>query len=258
MNRKQISAIGGLLLGACATARADDTITNINLCTLTSCNNSWIYQYNGSTIAAAPVTGNTGTGISFPDWNGQDVAIGPASSGSLYSGSATLTFGSPILLNSDAVVNTLMSNFYGTANAVQAVVTFTNSKGATASFTLVGDQTIRDYNNYIYTNALQGFNSNPAYGQVTAQEWWNDNAQIGNDSTQRLDVQSFTLPAGWSGSDLVSMTISDPSSGDWDVLSGVQVDDHGSAVTSVPEPGTWALMGLGLAGLGWVRRRRTA
>lgn len=61
----------------------------------------------------------------------------------------------------------------------------------------MGDQTIRDYNNYIYTNNLQGFNTNASLGKVTAQEWWNDNAQIDGDSTQRLDVQTFALPASW-------------------------------------------------------------
>lgn len=256
MNCKQIAGITcGTLLGVCAaTAYADDTATNINPCALTSCNNSWASQYHGSAIAAALISGNTGTGITFSDWNGNDVAIGPAGNGSVHSGSATLAFGSPIMLTSDAVVNTLMNNFYGTANAVEAVVTFTNSKGATASFSLVGDQTIRDYNNYIYTNSLQGFNSNIAYGKVTAQEWWNDNAQFSNGDTQRLDVQSFTLPSSWAGTGLVSMTVSDPSHGDWDVLSGLQVNDHGSV--GVPEPGTLALMGFGLAGLGSVRRRR--
>lgn len=256
MNCKQMAGIAcGTLLGAfAAAAYAGDTVTNINPCALTTCNNSWTAQYHGSAIAAAPTGGNTGTGITFSDWNGNDVAIGPAANGSVHSGSATLNFGSPIMLTSDAVVNTLMNNFYGTANAVEAVVTFTNSKGATAIFSLVGDQTIRDYNNYIYTNNLQGFNSNSAYGKVTAQEWWNDNSQFSNGDTQRLDVQSFTLPSSWAGTGLVSMMISDPSQGDWDVLSGVQVNDRGSV--GVPEPGTLALMGLGLAGLGWVRRRR--
>ncbi|MBS0378110.1 MAG: PEP-CTERM sorting domain-containing protein [Proteobacteria bacterium] len=243
-----------MLFSFAAVGRADD-VTNVNLCVIVTCNNLWTYQYNGNLISAAPNTGNTGTGIIFTDWNGADVAISPSGTNYAYPGSATIQLGA-IALTSSATVNTLMSNFFGTANAVEAVVTFTNSKGATASFSLVGDQTIRDYNNYIYTNALQGFNSNAALGSVTAQEWWNDQAQLGNDSLQRLDVQSFVLPASWAGTDLVSMTVSNPQSGDWDVLSGVQVVDAGGGGASVPEPATLALFGLGVLGLGLTRRRQ--
>ncbi len=250
------AVLGAVLLCLAGVGRADD-VTNVNLCTVVTCNNLWTYQYNGNLISAAPTTGNTGTGITFTDWNGADVAISPSGTNYAYPGSATIPLGG-IALTADATVNTLMSNFFGTANAVEAVVTFTNSKGATASFSLVGDQTIRDYNNYIYTNNLQGFNNNAAFGQVTAQEWWNDNAQAS--SPQRLDVQSFVLPSSWAGTNLVSMTISDPQSGDWDVLSGINVDvagGGGTGGTGVPEPTTLALFGLGFLGMGLARRRRT-
>ena len=38
---------------------------------------------------------------------------------------------------------------------------------------------------------------------------------------------------------------------DWDYITLIQQDN------SVPEPSTWLLMGGGLVGLGWLRRRRT-
>ncbi len=71
---------------------------------IVTCNNPWTDQYNGSLIAAAPVTGNTGTGIVFPDYNGSDVTISPGGNSYMYPGSATITLSKPIALNSSAVV----------------------------------------------------------------------------------------------------------------------------------------------------------
>jgi PEP-CTERM motif len=232
-----------------------DTVTNIVPCGSTTmpCSAPWNGNVNGSLIAAAPPIGNTGTGLDFADYNGSPIALAPAGGTALYDGSVTIRLATPIALNSHAVVNALMNNFFGTANLVEAQVTFTNSAGATASFSLVGDQTIRDYNNYIYTNNLQGFNTNPAFGKVTAQEWWNDDSQVTGSDTQRLDAQTFVLPASWAGTNLTSITIANPTSGDWDVLSAVQVDDRSTA--AVPEPASAALLGLGLCAVVLVRRR---
>lgn len=44
-----------------------DTITNISLSSYY--NGSWSPEINGSTIAAAPTNGNTGTGLTFSDYD---------------------------------------------------------------------------------------------------------------------------------------------------------------------------------------------
>jgi hypothetical protein len=205
-------------------------------------------------IAAAPTNGSTGTGITFANWNGNFVQVTQGNT-------TTITF-TPIALSSDTVVNTLLSNFYGGSNT-QAVITFTNSNNATAVYSLVGGQTIRDYNNNTFQNGLSltGSNSTPGLGSVTAQEWWNDGH---SGMYQRLDVQTFVLPSSWNGSHLNSITIANPSdSSGSDVLSALQVRspacaklDAGGAPDVAPSPVD--TVDAGAAGVGETSDSRVA
>ena len=154
--RTGISVAAVTLLVSSAKA---DTVTNIGLSTYY--NGSWSSQINGSQIAAAPTNGNQGTGINFSNWSGQYVVI----TGGL---GETITF-SPIALNSNTVVNTLINSFYGAAGDETDLV-FMNSLGQTATYNLQGDETVRDYNENVFTDGLSGSDS-PANG-VTAQAWW--------------------------------------------------------------------------------------
>jgi PEP-CTERM motif len=225
-------------------ARAN-TITNVDLSAYYTSPWNSTDQANGDQINAALMagTGSTGTGITFSDPGGELVPVRPMNTVSIT--------GLSIALNANAKVNSLINNFFGTADLVEATVTFTNSNSQTATYSLVGDQTTRDYNNYIYTNDLSGSNSTPGLGAVTAQEWWNN-----GDGGQRLDVQTFVLPSSWAGSDLSTVTIVDPTTGDWDVLSALRVDEGTPATT--PEPGSLALLAIGLVtlcGIGISRRK---
>lgn len=254
--------VAAALIGGAAAARADD-ITNIDLSSYY--NGYWCgpgnCALNGAAIGAALANddGNGGSGLSFSDPNGQLICLGNYQNTQCpYS----LTIGSlSIPLGPASIVNTLIGTFFG-GTGDQADITFTNDRNQTVTFSLIGNQTVRDYNNDGFTDLLAGANSDiPDDGEVTAQLWWstedagNNNNGDDNDNgqpSQRLDAQTFYLPSGWDGSQLVSMAISIPLNSNGDIaFSALQV-------AVVPEPSSLALFAAGLAGLRACRRRQAA
>jgi hypothetical protein len=246
--------VAALVLGAQAVSAG--TVTNIDISS--DYNGSWSGEINGGNIAAGAEsgTGNASSGLSFSDPTGQFVAIGPGGS---------TTFGSlSIALTGDSVVNSLFNLFYGTSPE-EGVVTFTNSSGQTASYELIANATIRDYNDNVYADGLSGANPSPGtQGDVTAVDWWYDltggtfSPGTLSDPSSRLDAQTFYLPSSWAGTDLTSVAISNTSSGDSLVLSALEADTTATTPPpppGVPEPGSLALFGGALAAIAAMRRR---
>ncbi len=116
-----------------------------------------------------------------------------------------------------------------------ASVTFNATNGVTHTVQLVGNSDIRDYNQNVWTNAING---------TTTKEIFN------NDHGQRLDMQTYALPAAFASETLTSIVFDDVGASNFQ-----RIFVAGVSVKTVPTPG---LAGLGLAG-GLVlagRRRR--
>lgn len=252
MNHLKVAALAAAVMSVACMGAMADTVTDIDLSGHVTGN--WgtytaIPLFNGADIAAASTNGNQGTGLTFANWSGDFDLIGSGASD-------TITFANPVALNSNSVVNTLVNTFFGTSGATETTVSFASDNGLTAQYSLVGDQTIRDYNTNSFTNDLQGHNTDSSLGDVTAQNWWNNYATGG---FQRLDAQTFVLPSSWAGSNLLSMTINTPSGLGQDdtILSAAQVSVQSTTPSSpVPEPSSLALVLVALALSGLVARSR--
>lgn len=124
---------------------------------------------------------------------------------------STLSFA--VSVPSPTAVYTLINTFYGQAGVSNATVHFTGTNGASASFELIGNVDVRDYNNWTWTNGING---------TTTQTWWTDKLNPAPfDQSHRLDAQRFDLQAAFAGETLTGIAITAPANAQAGVMEPV-------------------------------------
>ncbi len=132
-------------------------------------------------------------------------------------------------------VFTTISTFWGVGGQPPfASITFNATNGVTQTFNLIGNSQIRDYNQNIFTNTING---------TDTREVFNNNAG------QRVDMQRFDLSAAFATETLTSIVLNDAG------LPNFQ-RTFISGITALQIPAPTAAAALTLAGLAAARRRR--
>lgn len=141
-----------------------------------------------------------------------------------------------------SAVDTLINTFWGQAGPTSyASIQFLGSAGGDYTYALVGNSDIRDYNNFFWTNSINGAST--------------VNVVSLNDGQHRLDKQHIVLPVEFLTQTLTQIIFTDTGNQNFQrvFVSGVTVE---TASAAVPEPASCALMGLGIVVL--AARRRLA
>lgn len=223
---------GMLTLGALPAAAAPTSFTTIDLSS--SANRSW----TGDWGANFPTGGQT--------FNGTPFQIASDTNGARYA-SAIYGSANPIVIAMDVKnavsANSLINTIWGQPGPNSYLsITFTGSAGAVQTFDLVGDSDIRDFNNYAYTNTING--------TTTVNAIYVDGGQ------HRLDEQTYALSSLFQTQDLISVTMTDTGGDGFSrgALTGLTIESQ--APGGVPEPAAWSLMIVGFGLIGGVTRRR--
>ena len=187
--------------------------------------------------------------------NGENFTIANGSNGNAWfssvaanNGAGTVTLNLQNLNVSGATaIHTLINTFWGQSSASYDSVTVTGSLG-TFTTALTGNNQLRDYNNYIWTNTILSPST-----QAVSSDW----------GAQRLDEQTILLPTQYVGETITGISLTDSGNelSSRAFLAALTIDDSSSLVTAaaaVPEPSYAAVVGLALLGAGVFFRRRLA
>jgi hypothetical protein len=129
--------------------------------------------------------------------------LDPAAGNNFWLGAATgATLDIKLSVASPTAVYALMNTQYGQSAIANATVVFKGTGKTHKSFKLIGNKTIRDFNNWVWTDTING---------TSAQEWWTNNLNPQpDDQSHRLDAHKFTLAPTFTGQTLTDIIFEAP------------------------------------------------
>ncbi len=128
--------------------------------------------------------------------------LDPGAGNNLWNGVSGQKIAIKLSVASPKAVYMLMNTFAGQSGVVNATVVFKGTGGAQMTARLRGDLTIRDYNNWQWTNNINN---------TSTQEWWTNNLNPqSQDMTHRIDAHKFNLGSAFAGQTLTEITVKSP------------------------------------------------
>ncbi len=157
--------------------------------------------------------------------------LDPASGNNIWVGGASNTLTIKLSVAAPTRVYVLMNTYYGQSGIANGSVVFKGTNSTHKGFSLIGDKTIRDYNNWVWTNSING---------TSVQEWWTNNLNPSpDDQSHRIDAHLLNLGVTFSGQTLTQIQFRAPATAGVNymepVLFAIGVDAGGS---SAPIPAT--------------------
>ncbi len=193
MNTGSIFAVAGMVLvttGVCAHGTAKIATVDFSACATSVLS---VGQPVGQSVGNA-LTKNSSLPFALLDPSvGNNIWIGDH-------GGASIDI--KVSIMSPTSVNMLINTGDGQPSIPNAIVTLKGTNGIKTTLRMIGNATIRDYNNWYWTEMVN---------DTTTQEWWtnNLNPQPG-DQSKRLDVHVFRLGTNFIGQTLTDIIVTAP------------------------------------------------